>query len=232
MGGQRNSVGPLPACPPPRSRRWLDGKRKRKSSQCLVKSSMSGTGPAVPPHPAGHPRVTSCSRRVLQPSPVLGATPGALSPSRDPWDTPCVTWAPQILWTPLVPHGHPRISVSVHPSVPRTPQFSAGFPGVPQTPRVPCGHPRNSMSPGSHGHPCLRWRARGPHVTQTPQIPAGSPGVQFPSSPSAPRGSGRCYRDGSALGWAIRGAPRALPPALPHSPAGSGRRRRDLPGGP
>ncbi|XP_068854622.1 thyroid hormone receptor alpha-like isoform X3 [Aphelocoma coerulescens] len=27
----------------PEDTRWLDGKRKRKSSQCLVKSSMSGT---------------------------------------------------------------------------------------------------------------------------------------------------------------------------------------------
>ncbi|NWT13126.1 THA protein, partial [Vireo altiloquus] len=31
---------------PPSSRRWLDGKRKRKSSQCLVKSSMSGYIPS------------------------------------------------------------------------------------------------------------------------------------------------------------------------------------------
>ncbi|NXY65924.1 THA protein, partial [Callaeas wilsoni] len=42
---QRESVGTVPACPP-RSRRWLDGKRKRKSSQCLVKSSMSGYIPS------------------------------------------------------------------------------------------------------------------------------------------------------------------------------------------
>ncbi|NWQ70823.1 THA protein, partial [Neopipo cinnamomea] len=36
----------ISACPPPPHRRWLDGKRKRKSSQCLVKSSMSGYIPS------------------------------------------------------------------------------------------------------------------------------------------------------------------------------------------
>ncbi|XP_068854625.1 thyroid hormone receptor alpha-like isoform X6 [Aphelocoma coerulescens] len=39
----------------PEDTRWLDGKRKRKSSQCLVKSSMSGIFPSDhPEEPAPH----------------------------------------------------------------------------------------------------------------------------------------------------------------------------------
>ncbi|NWH44413.1 THA protein, partial [Fregata magnificens] len=55
----------------PEDTRWLDGKRKRKSSQCLVKSSMSGTGsPQDPRHP---PALRSTPGRPVS----LQDTPGS-----------------------------------------------------------------------------------------------------------------------------------------------------------
>ncbi|XP_068854624.1 thyroid hormone receptor alpha-like isoform X5 [Aphelocoma coerulescens] len=58
----------------PEDTRWLDGKRKRKSSQCLVKSSMSGTPGShgclmSRPGPLefhGHPLSPGFFRRTIQ----------------------------------------------------------------------------------------------------------------------------------------------------------------------
>ncbi|XP_031990158.1 collagen alpha-3(IV) chain-like [Corvus moneduloides] len=180
----------------------------------------------------------------------LAGTLGAPSPCQGPLATPCVTWVPQSQWTSLVPRGHPRIPVSVQ--VPQGPPDTQCLDRVPWSSH---GHPLSPVStpgtpgslPGSHGLPMsLADTPRSPCPPGTPEsrgYPTPMPplhptslqglqGSQSPTSPSAPRGSGRCHRGGSALGWAIRGAPRALPPALPHSPAGSGRRRRDPTGGP
>ncbi|NXH27995.1 THA protein, partial [Myiagra hebetior] len=90
----------------PEDTRWLDGKRKRKSSQCLVKSSMSGApnpyqGPLDTPHvPGGHLGVPKsllgnpgCHGHPLS----LAGTLGAPNPCQGPLDTPCVTWVPQMV---------------------------------------------------------------------------------------------------------------------------------------
>lgn len=176
--------------------------------------------PRHPLNPAGHPRAppghpnsqtslgsagTPCSGGHFG---VLKSLPGSLG---HPFSS---TGTPEFL-CPCTPVSH------------RHPRSRLGSPESHKHPMSPVGNP--GILTGSHGHPTsLVESPRSPCRPGTPDPCRVSRGPNPFTFPSAPRGSGRCYRDGSALGWAIRGAPRALPPALPHSPAGSGRRRRDL----
>lgn len=172
--------------------------------------------PRLPLNPPGHPTA------------LLG-TPGSpghlmchLGPPKST-DTPRPPWAPQ-----------DSCVCAPHPTSPGSPE-SHGHP------LSPVGIPGTPMSfQGPTYTPCPWWAARGPHVSPpiphsrvppAPHIPAGFPGVPVPHVPVGAPWLGAVLSGGSALGWAIRGAPRALPPALPHSPAGSGRRRRELAGG-
>lgn len=177
---------------------------------------MSGTGDPLNPPPStpwpcwappGHP-----SRSAGTPYPA-GGHPG------DPESLPCVTCVPQSPWTPLVPHGHPKIPVSVHPSVPPTPQLPTG--SATATPCPLCG---------GRGPPCRCqgpwWTARGPQSPRTPQSRVPTSLRALPGSPTSPW----VGAVPSGRGWAIR-RPHGRCPIPGRGAAGAAGTRRGEPGG-